>query len=441
MKNLIIILIIFFNLSLISIPDSNPYLREKELIWKPPTTQESKKTEKKIFNWGAQALSQYQKQINGMNITVFSLENGAWIEHKSTHLSASKIDIYGEDGYLAKLNHSVLVKDLEKKITLQSKEAEYDKLTEIVKLKGNPTLEFINDSNQKTIFYSEKITRDIPNKKTSFDGDLTILSMENTILSKDGYYQEDHNKIYLNKNPLMFSEFSHLRSDLIQYDTDSREVILDGNVYGFQYYNETVKDKESTETIQKIRILEASKIIRYIDSNKETNYKMEGGANLIEENSIFHAPNIESIGSNFQIIKAFQPIEYTSIKEHFVLTGKLLYHEKENKYTRISGSPEILFYDKDMKEIKSKIECNELERFEEKKEMVLKGNIQIKSEKVKAYGEFATYYEDQEVLVLEGNPTLDKDGNKVYSGKILFYPKEDRVILSEGIKNKEELIE
>jgi lipopolysaccharide export system protein LptA len=424
---------------LISIPDSTPFLLEEEKTWKPSITPETKKVEKKIFNWGAQALSQYQKPINGMNITIFSLENGAWIEHKSTYLSASRIDIYGEDGYFAKLNHSVVVKDLEKKITLQSKEAEYDKLSEIVKLKGNPTLEFINESNQKTYFYSEKITRDIPNRKTSFDGDLTILSMENTILSKDGYYKEDQNKIFLNNNPLLFSNQSHLRSDSIQYDTESREVLLEGNVYGFQYYLES--NKETNETTKKIRILNATRIKRFIDSNKETNYKLEGNAKVLEDNSIFSAPTIESQGSNFEVIKAFQPIEYTSIKEHFILGGDTLYHDKKSKYTKISGSPEIQFFDKEMKEVKSKIECNELERFEDRKEMILKGNIRIISEKVKAYGEFATYFEDKEVLILEGNPTLDKDGNKVYSGKILFYPKEDRVILSDGIKNKEELIE
>ena len=141
-----------------------------------------KKNSKKIpTSWGANTLSQETKQVEGIDVTAYSLSGGAWILHKTVKLSASSIEILGEDAYKGYLKGQTKVEDPENGITLTAGKGTYDKAAETILLDGRPTLIFKDKEQKITKITAPYLKRYIAENKTVFEGGAIIENGEYTI--------------------------------------------------------------------------------------------------------------------------------------------------------------------------------------------------------------------------------------------------------------------
>jgi len=109
------------------------------------TAKSSKKNQSKIpATWGGATLSQETKNVEGIDMTVYSLTGGAWILHKKVKLSANSIEIVGEDAYRGHLKGQTKVEDPENGITLTAGKGIYDKAQETVTLEGRRDIIYDN---------------------------------------------------------------------------------------------------------------------------------------------------------------------------------------------------------------------------------------------------------------------------------------------------------
>ena len=162
---------------------------------------------------------------------------------------------------------------------------------------------------------------------------------------------------------------------------------------------------------------------------------MYGNAHLVRPDLIFDANYIKAFGENSKNIEAKDSIQFLDLENHVKLMGNTLEHNEENGYTHITDDTKVEFLNKDNSKVQATMTAMEIERFNEKKEIVARGDVKVKTENSTLYGEYATYYEEKENMVLEGNPRMTKDKNTVRSGKIILYPSKNRVLLTDGIKS------
>ncbi|EMY25264.1 OstA-like domain protein [Leptospira interrogans serovar Australis str. 200703203] len=99
----------------------------------------------------------------------------------------------------------------------------------------------------------------------------------------------------------------------------------------------------------------------------------------------------------------------------------------------MTDSGKIDFLDKKTEAVTSTMTAVEFERFMDKNETVIRGNVFMEGKDSSATGEYATYFEKEEKVYLEGNPTLRKNGRDIHAGKIIFFPREGRALLTDGI--------
>lgn len=99
----------------------------------------------------------------------------------------------------------------------------------------------------------------------------------------------------------------------------------------------------------------------------------------------------------------------------------------------VTDDGKMEFLDSKSGAVTTTMTAQEFERFLDKDETVIRGNVFIKAKGSQAMGEYATYYEKDETIYLEGNPRIDRSGKILRAGKILFYPREGRAILTEGV--------
>lgn len=454
---LYLLLIPFFTVSSVIQP---PILIGPEDIFLKPNTNffpdEIKKKPAIPTRWGGNSLTQMEKTFEGFPMTVFVLGGGAWIYHNKVRLSSSEIEIIGEDAIRADLKGRVEVEDQENGSNLSASKGYYDKLSSKIILEGRPRLVHTSTDKKKTYITAEKIVRYLEEGKTVLEGKVYINSNEYSVIGEDAVYSESDKTLVLSGRPFVFGENRFLTGESLSYNTESGEVALDGKAIFLQTSLEEEKDieessgglkfgkpkmkEQETPPTEKKEVLKttysfADKMVR---SSKgiEPYTGLIGNASIIREDVEFYAEEIKSFGLDGDKIVAKNNVKIWDTQNHTSMTGDILEHFKERKYSHITGNPKIEVWDKEDKKVTTTITAVEIERFEERKEMVTRGNVVIESETSTAKGEYATYFEDEEKIVLEGDPTLERDGKILNSGKIIIYPQDDRVILSEGLNFK-----
>lgn len=459
-----------------------PLLVGPEDIFYQPTLpgEEKRKKESTPTRWGGNSLTQTEKIFQGFPMTVFILGGGAWIFHNSVKLSSSEIEIVGEDAIRADLKGRVLVEDKENGSVLSASKGFYDKLSDKVVLEGRPRLVYTSTDKKKTHISAERIVRYLEEGRSVLEGKVYIQSEDYYLVGEDAVYYENTKRMEISGRPFLFSEERFLSGEKLVYNTESGEVGLEGNAFLIQksWENEDGDDsgsqpkfakkkkeskpestkpgKTSTSSVdagsaskgsvksdgsggpQKVQRTTYSFADRMIRSTKGENpyTGLLGNAQILREDGEFHANSIRSLGKNNEVVEARGSVRMVDLENSTVITGEFLEHFQEKKYSHVTGSPKIEVWNKDMTEVTTTITCVELERFEDRREMVTRGDVVIQSQTSIARGEYSTYFEEQEKIVLEGDPSLERDGKNLHSGKIIIYPQEDRVILSEGLNLK-----
>jgi len=253
----------------------------------------------------------------------------------------------------------------------------------------------------------------------------------------------------------LFSENRFLQGKNLSYFVKEGSIVLDGDASIYQVSFEAEKKKledrkknsqkpETTENQKKensekqklrvITIFSGNKLVHKNKSaNKEAITSMNGKAFMFREDSEFKAEEIQSLQNNKLIISKGN-VSFLDKANSYRMEGGLLEYNKERGYSYLTEKPKIFFLDEKTLEEKGNLSSVFIERFDEKKEAVARGDVSIQTQSSTAHGEYATFFEEEDKLVLEGNPSLTRDNTKVSAGKIIIYPNEDRAILTDGLK-------
>lgn len=437
-RNLIFIVILFFVWNT-TYPHSRPPLlfspesldrKSFEGIGEPdPKRQESFPT-----YWGASALTQEDREVQGLKVTIFSLEGGAWIQHKKVKLSSNRIEVYGKEAYKAILKNGVQVEDHENGTTLRAGIGEYDKYSEMVYIKERPRLYFRDKTGKQTVISAISIERELSTKITKFRGGVIVTHPDVTIFCSEAIFKESEHLITTDANPILLSKNRYLTGSRLSFITNESRIVLEEKTVLFQNSLETKKGEEgktSQETLT--TILKGDRIDSGPNEANERIVKISGNATVLRKDLKITSDSIESVGSDSKIIKANRNIKIHDRENRLLLSGQVFEYFRKEDYMHLTQEGKMEFLDKDSNQVTSTITAQEFERFLDKKETVIRGDIRIKAKNTNALGEYATYYEDQESVVLEGNPRIDRDGKLLRAGKIVFYPREGRSILTEGV--------
>lgn len=424
-------------------------------------------------NWGGNTLVQEDREVQGAKITTFILDGGAWFFHNKVKLESNKLEIFGTDAVAANLIGGIKITDSEKNSVLYAKKGDYDKFKSVLTLKGNPTLHHTDSSNKKILFQSEEIQRNLDTRQTFFKGKVLISGENFLIQGEDAVFEEDSEILTMSNFPFIMSEEFFANGEKLIYDRNMNVIGLEGNAKIFTLNvpnsgngikdkfqkKEASKAKESnteskTSAVAKTKNAanseENSEDAKAAPKEKELNifsgnrliYQsgeegfifMEGEARYLSPSGDFKADKITAKGKNKKDLLAEGNVSFLDMESATLLRGELLEHFDETQYSHVTNDSKIEFLNKETKEVSSTLKAAEIERFGDRKEIVTRGDVEVETPSSKIFCEFGTYFEETEIMVLEGNPILDKEGDQVRSGKITLYPKEDRAILSDGIR-------
>ncbi|MBE8401387.1 LptA/OstA family protein [Leptospira borgpetersenii] len=379
--------------------------------------------------WGGSSLTQEDKAVSGLKITVFILDGGAWIQHKKVKLSANQIEIYGKDAFKGFLRGGVVVQDGDNGVTLRAGTGEYDKLEEKVTIKNRPRLFHTDKSGVKTVISATFIERNLAKKTTLLKENVIIAHPQITILCKQALFEEDSDKIVTDPDPILIAKDRYLTGKQLTFYTNINKVELAGESILFQNYTEEKIKKEVT----KVAIFKGDQLVSDKDESGETRVGLYGDATIYRGNLKMNAEKLVSYGKNSSKIEARNQITVHDRENALILSGNVLDYFENDQYIHLTDSGKIDFLDKKTDEVTSTMTAVEFERFMDKNETVIRGNVLIEGKDSSATGEYATYFEKEEKVFLEGNPILRKNGRDIHAGRIIFFPREGRALLTDGI--------
>ncbi|OMI19178.1 hypothetical protein BUQ74_01465 [Leptospira weilii serovar Heyan] len=392
--------------------------------------------------WGGSSLTQEDKTVSGLKVTVFILDGGAWIQHKKVKLSANQIEIYGKDAFKGFLRGGVVVQDGDNGVTLRAGTGEYDKLEEKVTIKNRPRLFHTDKSGVKTVISATFIERNLAKKTTLLKENVIIAHPQITILCKQALFEEDSDKIVTDPDPILIAKDRYLTGKQLTFYTNINKVELAGESILFQNYTEkeVVEKKDSPNTKEKIKkevtrvaIFKGDQLVSDKDEGGETRVGLYGNATIYRGNLKMNAEKLVSYGKNSSKIEARNQITVHDRENALILSGNVLDYFENDQYIHLTDSGKIDFLDKKTNEVTSTMTAIEFERFMDKNETVIRGNVLVEGKDSFATGEYATYFEKEEKVFLEGNPILRKNGRDIHAGRIIFFPREGRALLTDGI--------
>jgi len=430
-------------------------LSEKGLDFSNQKDSEKKKSSKVPASWGGSSLAQETKKVDGFDLTVYSLSGGAWILHKKVKLSASTIEILGEEAYKGFLKGQTKVEDPENGITLTAGKGIYDKSAETVILEGRPTLYFKDKEKKVTKITAPYLKRYLSENKTVFEGGVIVENGEYTIYSETAVFLEKEDSLFMENYPFIFGKDTFLTGEKVTYSNATKNTVLENDTILLKLAYESPrkkaslkkdaksevdnsdkpesKESETPEKVKRISIFTGEKMI-YQTGDDETRYVgMFGTAKMLRDDFEFSGSYIKAFGKENGNIEAKEEVVLLDKENHIRLSGNVLEHSKEKDYTHITDNALIEFLDKENAEVNSTMTSIEIERFGEKKEVVSRGDVNLVSNESTVHGEYATYFEESEKMYVEGNPSLKQENKTVYCGRIIIYPNSDKIILTDGL--------
>ena len=390
-------------------------------------------------SWGGGALIQEEKEFQGFPVTAYSLSEGAWILHRKIKLSANLIEIIGSDAVSGTLKGNVRVEDSENKITLTAQKGLYDKLKETIILDGRPTLFYFNSENKLTKLTAPKILRYMSEDRISLVGGVILQDPDYIILCESATYFEKAAELRMDNNPLIFGNNIFLTGNEAVYDNNSKITKLEGSTIIVRRSSDEKTNQESEKKEDlKVSYFAGNKLEVFSKlSNREERIELTGDSKVIQEDYQFSGNNLSAFGINYKNLKSNDDFIFFDKKSNIKIFGKLFEHIEEKGYTHITEDPKIEFMNKSG-EVSSTLTTVELERFDDRKEIVARGDVQILSESGIIRGQFATYYEEEKKILVNGNPSIERDGSKISCGLIIIYPDTNRILLSDGLGNIKE---
>lgn len=335
---------------------------DRKFVNVPPENPEKKDATSNFPTfWGGSSLTQEDKTVSGLKVTVFILDGGAWIQHKKVRLSANQIEIYGKDAFKGFLRGGVVVQDGDNGVTLRAGTGEYDKLEEKVTIKNRPRLFHTDKSGVRTVISATFIERNLANKTTLLKENVIIAHPQITILCKQALFEEDSDKITTDPDPILIAKDRYLTGKQLTFYTNINKVELAGESILFQNYtekevveNKGKKDPPDTEEkikkeITKVAIFKGDQLVSDKDESGETRVGLYGNATIYRGNLKMNAEKLISYGKNSSKIEARNQITVHDRENGLILSGNVLDYFENDQYIHLTDSGKIDFLDKKRK--------------------------------------------------------------------------------------------
>ncbi|EMY15373.1 hypothetical protein LEP1GSC043_3003 [Leptospira weilii str. Ecochallenge] len=329
---------------------------DRKFVNIPPENSEKKDATSNFPTfWGGSSLTQEDKTVSGLKVTVFILDGGAWIQHKKVKLSANQIEIYGKDAFKGFLRGGVVVQDGDNGVTLRAGTGEYDKLEEKVTIKNRPRLFHTDKSGVKTVISATFIERNLAKKTTLLKENVIIAHPQITILCKQALFEEDSDKIVTDPDPILIAKDRYLTGKQLTFYTNINKVELAGESILFQNYTEkeVVEKKDSPNTEEKIKkevtrvaIFKGDQLVSDKDEGGETRVGLYGNATIYRGNLKMNAEKLVSYGKNSSKIEARNQITVHDRENALILSGNVLDYFENDQYIHLTDSGKIDFLDK-----------------------------------------------------------------------------------------------
>lgn len=416
------------------------------------STKDSKKPQIPT-SWGGNSLTQQTKTIQGIPFTTFSLDGGAWIYHKKVKLSASSIEVVGEDALMGFLKGGVKVEDKENHIFFTAQKATYNKFEETILLEGRPTLYYKGANNKTTKITAPIIKRYMTESKVILEGKVIMEDGEFTIIGDNGTYYEKENEFVIDDYPFIFGKQIFATAEKATYNNVLKKTILQNKalIAQISYETKSVNLQDTSDSvkidknIQKKEVEEKERVLTLFNGDMleyqiktdalEAFIKLNGNVNIYHKTYHYFGNSIRAFGEGFKNLDTKEEFSFLDKVNQFKLSGNVFEHFEDQNYSHVTGNPKIDFLDT-QENIKATLTAYEIERFADKKEIVARGNVKIEAEESIARGQYATYFEESKKIILEGNPSLERGGTRVSCGRIILFPDTNQIILSEGVHSK-----
>ncbi|MCX7999070.1 MAG: hypothetical protein N3A69_08995, partial [Leptospiraceae bacterium] len=304
------------------------------------TAQDSKRS-KIPTSWGGNSLTQATKTIQGIPFTTFSLEGGAWIYHKKVKLSASTIEVVGEDALMGFLKGGVRVEDKENRILFTAQKATYNKFEETILLEGRPTLFHESVNNKTTKITAPIIKRYMTESKVVLEGKVIMEDGEFTIIGNNGTYDEKENNFILDNYPFIFGKQIFATAEKATYNNVLKKTILQNKALIAQVSYETKhldlqdssNSSKTVKNIPKKEVEEKERILTLYNGDMleyqlktdalEAFIKLNGNVNIYHQTYHYSGNSIRAYGEGFRNLDTNEEFTFLDKANQFKLSGSI----------------------------------------------------------------------------------------------------------------------
>jgi lipopolysaccharide export system protein LptA len=158
-----------------------------------------------------------------------SLRGSAYIQSGSIEINAYEIIIKGEDQRFIEANGSLSINDSEDEISILGDELLYDRIEEIIQIRGNAVLE---DRKNDLLIRAQFIESRTEENSSIIQVGVRIIGEDLLARCQVARHNRDTNRLVLSGSPVVFFKGDEYRARRISIDLESDEIDLEGEVQG-----------------------------------------------------------------------------------------------------------------------------------------------------------------------------------------------------------------
>ena len=326
----------------------------------------------------------------------------------------------------------------------------YDAEKKITTFTGNPLLEKDEKENKKKIAYGEILSINENQEKAFFKKNVVVSEVDqNMVLSRSPewildkknkesflkcengtyFFKKEINRMQCEQDVLVEVPKNHqkMTSDKIVIELDDKIYKAEGNVVIMEddpkkhFLYRINADVVTMNDIAKITTFEEDIEIRKNTRQQKTVQKIEckkGIYNFLDKKN--------------RNLTCEQDVVVNDYEDKYKITGKLLVHYLDKKYSTVSGNP--IFLSKNNNKV-TKVTADIFNYFKEEDLLYMKGNVKIINDKYNIHSLFGNYdLKKKEMYLFEKTEIENKDGSRIFGNNVLFNMKKNIVTLEGNIK-------
>ncbi len=172
------------------------------------------------------------------------LEGDVKVNSENLEITAGHIELMGPDYDILKGEGSILVKELEKNITIEARKLDYDKSKKLIKFRGLVTLIDVED---ETVIRCEALDYYEDEELVFLQAAVRLIKDKTVGRGEFATYHRKLKKLELLGRPIVWQNNDKYQADRITVNLDTNEISMEGKVQGTLTTEDTEEKKEGEE--------------------------------------------------------------------------------------------------------------------------------------------------------------------------------------------------